>query len=134
MTLLGGTEEAIEAGRLLKKEGYDFRIAYTSFLRRGIKTLWLVLEEMDLMWIPVYKSWRLNEKHYGVLQGSNKIEMAKKFGDEKVLLWRRSFSVPPDPLADDDPRNHAGRRSVKQCGYWVPSAGRYVPFADAHVH
>jgi len=60
---------------------------------------------MDLMWIPVYKSWRLNEKHYGVLQGSNKIEMAKKFGDEKVLLWRRSFSVPPDPLPDDDPRH-----------------------------
>ncbi len=100
-----GTREAIEAGKLLKKEGFNFTIAFTSFLKRGIKTLWLVLEEMDLMWIPVYKSWRLNEKHYGVLQGSNKIEMAKKFGDEKVLLWRRSFSVPPDPLPDDDPRH-----------------------------
>jgi len=99
-----GTKEAIEAGKLLKKEGFSFPIAFTSFLRRGIKTLWLVLEEMDLMWIPVHKSWRLNEKHYGVLQGSNKIEMAKKFGDEKVLMWRRSFSIPPDPLPDADPR------------------------------
>jgi 2,3-bisphosphoglycerate-dependent phosphoglycerate mutase len=100
-----GTEEAKEAGRTLKREGFNFTIAFTSFLQRGIKTLWLALEEMDLMWIPVYKSWRLNEKHYGVLQGSDKIEMAKKFGDEKVLLWRRSFNVPPDPLADDDPRH-----------------------------
>jgi 2,3-bisphosphoglycerate-dependent phosphoglycerate mutase len=100
-----GTQEAIEAGKTLKDKGFNFKVAYTSFLRRGIKTLWLVLEEMDLMWIPVYKSWRLNEKHYGVLQGLNKIEMAKKYGDEKVLMWRRSFDVPPEPLPEDDPRH-----------------------------
>ena len=100
-----GTEEAIEAGKLLKEKGFDFKVAFTSYLIRGIKTLWLVLEEMDLMWIPVYKSWRLNEKHYGILQGLNKIETAKKYGDEKVLLWRRSFSVPPAPIPEDDPRH-----------------------------
>lgn len=100
-----GTEEAKEAGKVLKEKGFDFRIAFTSYLRRGIKTLWLVLEEMDLMWIPVYKSWRLNEKHYGVLQGLNKVEMTKKYGEEQVHLWRRSYDVPPEPLPQDDPRH-----------------------------
>lgn len=100
-----GVEEAKESGRLLKAEGYEFSVAYTSFLRRAIKTLWLCLEEMDQMWIPVYKSWRLNEKHYGMLQGLNKAETAKKYGDEQVLIWRRSYSTPPSPLAEDDERN-----------------------------
>ncbi len=100
-----GIEEAIKAGRLLKKEGYKFRLAYTSYLTRAIKTLWLLLEEMDLMWIEERKSWRLNEKHYGMLQGLNKVETAKKYGDDKVMLWRRSFDVPPQPLEADDERN-----------------------------
>ena len=100
-----GVEEAKEAGRLLKEEGYEFSLAYTSFLKRAIKTLWLCLEEMDQMWIPVYKSWRLNEKHYGMLQGLNKAETAKKYGDEQVLIWRRSYNTPPAPLAADDERS-----------------------------
>lgn len=100
-----GIEEAHEAGRVLKEKGFVFDVAFTSYLKRAIKTLWIVLEEMDLMWIPVYNSWRLNEKHYGMLQGLNKVEMAEKYGDEQVLLWRRSFDVPPDPIPEDDPRH-----------------------------
>ncbi|MBN2616659.1 MAG: 2,3-diphosphoglycerate-dependent phosphoglycerate mutase [Bacteroidales bacterium] len=100
-----GVKEAKEAGKVLKKEGYNFRLAYTSYLTRAIKTLWLILEEMDLMWIEERKSWRLNEKHYGNLQGLNKAETAEKYGDEKVLMWRRSFDVPPEPLGDNDERN-----------------------------
>lgn len=100
-----GIEEARKGGKVLKENGFDFKMAYTSYLTRAIKTLWLVLEEMDLMYIPEVKSWRLNEKHYGELQGLNKAETAAKYGDEQVLLWRRSFDVPPQPLADDDARN-----------------------------
>lgn len=100
-----GTREAREAGLTMKKEGFKFKLAYTSFLTRAIKTLWLSLEEMNLMWIPVYKSWRLNEKHYGMLQGLNKIEMAEKYGDEQVHLWRRSYDTPPPPLKKDDERS-----------------------------
>lgn len=97
-------EEAHEAGRVLKKEGYMFDIAYTSVLKRAIRTLWIALDEMDLMWIPVYRSWRLNERHYGVLQGLNKSETAQKFGEEQVLIWRRSYDVPPDALKKIDSR------------------------------
>lgn len=100
-----GISEAKKAGKVLKEEGYKFKIAYTSFLTRAIKTLWLALEEMDQMWIPVKKSWRLNEKHYGMLQGLNKAETAEKYGDDMVQLWRRSFDVPPQPLETDDERN-----------------------------
>ncbi len=100
-----GIEEASKAGKTLKENGFVFRVAYTSYLRRAIKTLWLTLEEMDQMWIPVLKTWRLNEKHYGNLQGLNKSETAQKYGEEQVLVWRRSFDVPPAPLSDDDPRN-----------------------------
>ena len=100
-----GVEEAIEAGRVLKKEGFQFRLAYTSYLTRAIRTLWLTLGEMDLLWIPVYKTWRLNEKHYGILQGLNKSEMAEKYGDQQVLIWRRSYDVPPPPMENDDPRH-----------------------------
>ncbi len=103
-----GLAEALAAGQLLKKEGFAFDIAYTSVLRRAIKTLWTVLEEMDLMWIPVQHSWRLNERHYGALQGLNKAETATKFGDEQVLVWRRAYDTPPPPLADDDPRLETG--------------------------
>jgi 2,3-bisphosphoglycerate-dependent phosphoglycerate mutase len=100
-----GVSEAIEAGRILKKEGFHFRLAYTSYLTRAIRTLWLALGEMDLLWIPVYKSWKLNEKHYGILQGLNKSEMAEKYGDEQVLIWRRSYDVPPPPMEYNDPRH-----------------------------
>lgn len=100
-----GVQEAKDAGKLLKEKGFNFKLAYTSYLNRAIKTLWLVLEEMDLMWIPVYNTWRLNEKHYGNLQGLNKAEMAEKFGDEQVLLWRRSYDAPPPPIPLDDPRH-----------------------------
>ncbi|HPR57493.1 MAG TPA: 2,3-diphosphoglycerate-dependent phosphoglycerate mutase [Bacteroidales bacterium] len=100
-----GIEEAKEAGRLLKEKGFSFDMAFTSYLNRAIKTLWLALEEMDQMWIPVQKSWRLNEKHYGLLQGLNKAETAEKYGEEQVLLWRRSFDVPPSPIPENDPRH-----------------------------
>ena len=99
-----GVEEAIEAGRALKGEGYFFDVAYTSVLRRAIKTLWLMLEEMDLMWIPVFRSWRLNERHYGALQGLDKAETAQKYGMEQVHLWRRSYSVRPPALTVGDER------------------------------
>jgi 2,3-bisphosphoglycerate-dependent phosphoglycerate mutase len=99
-----GVQEAIEAGRMLKKEGYVFDVAFTSVLKRAIKTLWLVLEEMDLMWIPVHRSWRLNERHYGALQGLNKAEMAERHGLEQVKIWRRSYDVRPPALTPDDPR------------------------------
>jgi 2,3-bisphosphoglycerate-dependent phosphoglycerate mutase len=100
-----GVIEAKEAGRTMKSKGFHFRIAYTSYLTRAIKTLWLALEEMDLMWIPEVKSWRLNEKHYGMMQGLNKIEMAEKYGDAQILLWRRSFDAPPPPIDEIDKRN-----------------------------
>lgn len=99
-----GIEEAREAGRVLKEEGYVFDIAYTSVLKRAIRTLWLVLDEMDLMWIPVIRDWRLNERHYGALQGLNKAEMAAKFGEQQVKIWRRSYDVPPPALEKTDPR------------------------------
>jgi 2,3-bisphosphoglycerate-dependent phosphoglycerate mutase len=102
-----GIEEAKEAGRLLKKEGYMFDVAFTSVLKRAIRTLWILLDEMDLMWIPVYNSWRLNERHYGALQGLNKSETAKKFSEEQVLIWRRSYDVPPPALKKSDP-NYPG--------------------------
>ncbi|MFO7687818.1 MAG: 2,3-diphosphoglycerate-dependent phosphoglycerate mutase [Desulfobacterales bacterium] len=102
-----GTREALAAGRTLKKEGYRFDSAFTSVLKRAIKTLWLVMEEMDLMWIPVYRSWRLNERHYGALQGFNKAETAARHGMEQVRIWRRSYAIRPPALAPDDERNPA---------------------------
>jgi 2,3-bisphosphoglycerate-dependent phosphoglycerate mutase len=99
-----GREEAKRAGETLKAEGYVFDLAYTSVLKRAIRTLWITLDELDLMWIPVTKAWELNERHYGALQGLNKGETAAKFGDEQVLIWRRSYDVPPPVLTEDDPR------------------------------
>jgi len=99
-----GREEAKEAGQVLKKEGYSFDVAYTSVLKRAIRTLWTVLDEMDLMWIPVHRTWRLNERHYGALQGLNKAETAAKFGEDQVKIWRRSYDVPPPALTPDDER------------------------------
>ena len=100
-----GVEEAREAGRLLREGGFTFDVAFTSVLKRAIKTLWLVLEEMDLMWVPVTKSWRLNERHYGALQGLNKSEATAELGEAQVKLWRRSFDVPPPALTPDDRRH-----------------------------
>jgi len=103
-----GIQEAVGAGRTLLEEGYHFDVAFTSVLKRAIKTLWLALEEMDLMWIPIHNSWRLNERHYGALQGLNKAETAAKFGEAQVLAWRRSYDVPPPALAPGDARSAAG--------------------------
>jgi 2,3-bisphosphoglycerate-dependent phosphoglycerate mutase len=102
-----GNKEAKEAGRVLKEQGYAFDIAFTSVLKRAIRTLWIVLDEMDLMWIPVIRDWRLNERHYGSLQGLNKSEMAEKFGEEQVKIWRRSYDTRPPELEQGDPRNPA---------------------------
>jgi len=99
-----GIEQAKQSGRLLKAEGYDFDVAYTSVLKRATRTLWHTLDELDRTWLPVVHSWRLNERHYGALQGLNKAETAKKYGDEQVLVWRRSYNVPPPPLEPNDPR------------------------------
>ena len=99
-----GIAEAHEAGRLLKEGGYTFDLAHTSVLKRAIRTLWIVMDDMDLMWLPVYRSWRLNERHYGALQGLNKAETAAKYGDQQVLVWRRSYGDPPPPLDPSDPR------------------------------
>jgi 2,3-bisphosphoglycerate-dependent phosphoglycerate mutase len=99
-----GLKEAREAGRQLKESGFVFDIAFTSVLKRAIRTLWIVLDEMDRMWIPVQNSWRLNERHYGALQGLNKAEMAARFGDEQILVWRRSYAVRPPALEPGDER------------------------------
>ena len=100
-----GIEEARAAGRLLKLEGYRFDVAFTSVLKRAIRTLWIALEELDQMWLPDEKHWRLNERHYGALSGLNKSEMAAKHGEQQVLLWRRSYDIPPPPLDPSDERH-----------------------------
>ena len=100
-----GREEAREAGRLMSAEKYEFDVAYTSVLKRAIRTLWIALDELDMMWIPVYRSWRLNERHYGGLQGLNKAETAAKYGDDQVKIWRRGYDTPPPPLTYEDPRH-----------------------------
>ena len=100
-----GVQQAQQAGRLLKAEGYEFDVAYTSVLKRAIWTLWHALDQMDRTWLPVKNDWRLNERHYGALQGLNKAETAKKFGDEQVLIWRRSYDTPPPVLDAADPRS-----------------------------
>ncbi len=99
-----GTQEAKESGRLLKEGGYEFDLAYTSVLKRAIRTLWLALDEMDRLWLPVIKTWRLNERHYGALQGLNKAQTAEQYGEKQVKLWRRSYDVPPPLLTREDPR------------------------------
>ncbi len=105
-----GVSQAMSAGKLLKAEGYEFDLAYTSVLKRAIHTLWYALDEMDRTWLPVVKSWRLNERHYGGLQGLNKADMAKQYGDEQVLVWRRSYDTPPPALEPTDPRSERGDR------------------------
>jgi len=100
-----GVMEAVEAGRILRREGYMFDVAFTSVLKRAIKTLWLALEEMDLVWVQIHNSWRMNERHYGALQGLNKLEMVERYGAEQVQLWRRSYDVRPPALSPDDERS-----------------------------
>jgi 2,3-bisphosphoglycerate-dependent phosphoglycerate mutase len=100
-----GRGEALAAGKLLKQEGYVFDVAYTSVLKRAIRTCWIALDEMDLLWIPVYRDWRLNERHYGALQGLDKGETAQKHGEAQLKIWRRSYDIPPPALALDDPRH-----------------------------
>ena len=107
-----GRKEAADAGKLLREEGFVFDVAYTSVLKRAIRTLWSVLDAMDLMWLPVYKSWRLNERHYGALQGLNKSETSQKYGEEQVLVWRRSYDTPPPALEKTDQRYPGDRKSV----------------------
>ena len=99
-----GLQEAAEGGAVLRQEGYTFDVAYTSVLKRAIRTLWIVLDQMDLMWIPVHRSWRLNERHYGALQGLNKSETAARFGEAQVKIWRRSYDIPPPELTPEDER------------------------------
>lgn len=120
-----GISEAKRAGQILKDKGYSFDLAYTSILKRAIKTLWLVLEEMDLMWVPVSKHWELNEKHYGKLQGLNKIETAKRYGDEQVLLWRRGFDVRP-PAFDTAYR----KKLIKQVPFKIVPE-QYIPLTES---
>jgi 2,3-bisphosphoglycerate-dependent phosphoglycerate mutase len=105
-----GRAEAREAGRLMKAEKFEFDLAHTSVLKRAIRTLWIALDEMDLMWIPVHRSWRLNERHYGALQGLNKAETAAAHGEAQVKIWRRSYDIPPPPLTPDDPRHPSSDR------------------------
>ncbi len=120
-----GVQEAVKAGKLLKDEGFKFELAFTSYLKRANKTLNTILDQMDLDWIPVQKSWRLNEKHYGMLQGLNKAETAEKYGDEQVLVWRRSYDVPPAPLETTDPRSAS--QDPRYAG--VPKA--FIPQTEA---
>ncbi len=133
-----GIGEARKAGRVLKSEGYAFDLAYTSVLKRAIRTLWLALEELDRMWLPIEKSWRLNERHYGDLQGLNKAEMAAKFGEEQVLVWRRSYDTPPPVLASADPRYEG--RDARYAGIEVPrteclkdTVARVIPYWNAAI-
>jgi 2,3-bisphosphoglycerate-dependent phosphoglycerate mutase len=100
-----GVQEAHEAAQVLRAGGYSFDVAFTSVLKRAIRTLWIILDDLDLMWIPVCRSWRLNERHYGALQGLNKKDMVEKFGLEQVQVWRRSYDIPPEPLPESDPRH-----------------------------
>jgi 2,3-bisphosphoglycerate-dependent phosphoglycerate mutase len=131
-----GIAQAKQAGKLLKEAGYEFDVAYTSVLKRAIRTLFLALDEMDRTWLPVMKHWRLNERHYGALQGLNKAETAKKFGDEQVLIWRRSYDTPPPALEATDPRCERGDlRYAKLAPQDIPlteclkdTVARVIPF------
>ncbi len=133
-----GVEEARGAGRLLRAEGYAFDFAYTSMLKRAIRTLNLALEELDQLWLPVAKDWRLNERHYGALQGLNKTETAAKFGEAQVLVWRRSYDTPPPALEPGDPRHEAG--DPRYVGATVPrteclkdTVARVIPYWEGTI-
>ena len=131
-----GVAEAHEAGRLLRDGGHEFDVTFTSVLKRAIRTLWIALDELDLMWIPVTKSWRLNERHYGALQGLNKAQTAEQYGDEQVRLWRRSYDVPPPPLDLDDPRfpgrdprySDVAPEDLPRCEALKNTVARFLPY------
>ncbi len=131
-----GIKEAEKAGEVLKNDGYVFDLAYTSVLKRAIRTLWIVLDKMDLMWIPVFRSWRLNERHYGALQGLNKSETAEKFGEEQVLVWRRSYDTPPPELDKTDeqyPGNDSRYKDLYEkdlplCECLKDTVNRFLPY------
>jgi len=136
-----GIEEAVSAGDLLKKEGYVFDIAYTSVLRRAIRTLWLALDRLDRMWIPVVNSWRLNERHYGALQGLDKSETAAKYGEAQVKIWRRSYDTPPPALSAGDPRSPAkdpryknlSKNEIPLCEALKNTVERFVPYWEQEI-
>jgi 2,3-bisphosphoglycerate-dependent phosphoglycerate mutase len=134
-----GSAEAKAAGRLLKQEGYEFDVAFTSVLRRAIKTLWTVLEEMDRMWIPIHHSWRLNERHYGALQGLDKAETAGRFGDAQVKTWRRAYDVAPPALMDGDPRletadpRYADLTAFPKTECLKDTVARFLPYWHATI-
>ncbi len=134
-----GITEAREAGRTLRDQGFQFDIAYTSVLKRAIRTLWLVLDEMDLMWIPVTRAWELNERHYGALQGLNKAETAAKYGDEQVHIWRRSYDTPPPVLEEDDERHakhdarYAGIEGLPASESLKTTLDRVEPYWDTQI-
>ena len=129
-----GKQEAETAGKLFLEEGYTFDLAHTSVLKRAIRTLWIVLDKMDLMWIPVIRSWKLNERHYGALQGLNKAETAKKHGAEQVKIWRRSYATPPPPLTEDDERlpakdpRYAGIHQLPASEALKNTVDRFLPY------
>jgi len=131
-----GVAEAHQAGQILKAEGYHFDLALTSVLKRAIRTLWIAMDEMDLMWIPVERAWQLNERHYGALQGLNKAETAEKYGQEQVHVWRRSYAIPPPPLDINDPRHprfekrYAGLKpeQVPACESLKDTLDRVLPY------
>ncbi|HEX7395041.1 MAG TPA: 2,3-diphosphoglycerate-dependent phosphoglycerate mutase [Anaerolineaceae bacterium] len=136
-----GLNEAHQAGRLLKQDGYVFDISLTSVLKRAIRTLWITLDEMNLMWIPVENAWQLNERHYGALQGLNKAETAEKYGQEQVKLWRRSYNIPPPPLDWDDPRHphfepcYAGltKEQLPACESLELTLKRVLPYWESRI-
>ncbi len=134
-----GRIEAKAAGELLRDEGFTFDVAYTSVLKRAIRTLWSVLDELDLMWIPIVNSWKLNERHYGDLQGLNKSEMAEKFGEEQVHIWRRSYDVPPPAMSKDDERyegklaKYANIENFPQTECLKDTVERVVPYWETEV-
>lgn len=136
-----GLREAREAARLLKEKGFTFDVAFTSLLKRAIRTLWMVLDDMDLMWIPVHRSWRLNERHYGALQGLNKAETAQKHGEEQVHVWRRSYDVPPPVLEESDERHpRHDRRYAELTPQELPATEclkdtveRFVPYWEDQI-
>ncbi len=134
-----GIAEAHAAGRTLRDGGFTFDVAYTSVLKRAIRTLWLVLDEMDLMWIPVHRAWELNERHYGALQGLNKAETAAKYGEEQVHIWRRSYDTPPPVLDDDDERHprfdarYAGIETLPATESLKTTLDRVAPYWEAEI-
>lgn len=136
-----GERQAMEAGQLLKKEGFQFDLAFTSVLKRAIRTLWLVQDQMDLLWIPVIKSWRLNERHYGSLQGLNKAETAAKFGDDQVKIWRRSYDIPPPALEPTDERfpgndpryQDLGKEDLPLTECLKDTVERFVPYWENEI-